>query len=107
MIRFNEKKNLESIILFKSKFETNLFWINSFKSLFDTIVNFKANYLSLDKWAKWYISFIVDLPTAYRGTVKPSDKPYEKIVDFDDDIAVEVLNYRKKLSNFGGKYSLS
>lgn len=66
------------------------------------IINLKENYFSLEKWVKWYISLVVDLPT-YRS-VKQNEKINNRIIDFDDDIALEVLSFRKKLTTFGGKF---
>ena len=64
--------------------------------MFESINNFKENYLSLDKWAKWYISFVVDFPN--RNLKR---NLFDNPIDFDDDIAVEVLTYRKQLTDFG------
>ena len=61
--------------------------------MFESINNFKENYLSLDKWAKWYISFVVDFPN--RNLKR---NLFDNPIDFDDDIAVEVLTYRKQLT---------
>jgi hypothetical protein len=60
--------------------------------------DFKANYLELESWKKWYFSIVLDIPPAYKGSVgKNKNKVY-----YDDDIAVEVLNFRKNLKNFAG-----
>ena len=64
--------------------------------MFESINNFKENYLSLDKWVKWYISFVVDFPN--RNLKR---NLFDIPIDFDDDIAVEVLTYRKQLTDFG------
>ena len=91
------------------------------KSLLDTAIRFKTDYLELASWKKWLFSLVIEHP---KGVIsiraKKADpnlsasekarKLLEKMkkVKYDDDIAIEVLNFRKDLVNYGGKtYKLS
>lgn len=74
-------------------------------SMIDSFYQFKANYLELESWKKWYISFVIDIPAAYKGSKVYFRKRTEnnnKKINHDDDIALEVLSYRKSLTDFGG-----
>ena len=64
------------------------------------IYEFKKNNLEFESWKKWYLSFVIEKPRAYKGAKK------QKQIIFDDDIAVEVLRYRKELTKFAGIFYL-
>jgi hypothetical protein len=66
--------------------------------------DFKRNYFELESWKKWYVSFAVDIPVQFKGSskFKTNSNKNVKQVEYDDDIAVEVLVYRKSLIHFGG-----
>lgn len=73
-------------------------------SLVTTVSNFRTNYLDIESWKKWYISLVLDFPSSFNGhKFRKSKDIKKKVFEFDDDIAVEVLTYRKNLYNFGGK----
>jgi hypothetical protein len=74
---------------------------------------FKTNYLELESWKKWYFSLVIDVPPsaikAKATTKKPNPQGKKELSraergDLDDEIAVEVLKYRKNLNDFAGKH---
>ena len=67
-----------------------------------SVSKFKTDYLELESWKKWYMSLVLDMPAAYSGFRKNKEPKQNKQLEYDDDIAVEVLTYRKSLTNFGG-----
>ena len=84
----------------------------------NSAIQFKTDYLELASWKKWLFSFVIDQPKIYkRGSQMPdvnklaSDKAkvlLEKMkkVKYDDDIAIEVLNFRKSLVEYGGRLAV-
>ena len=92
-------------------------------SVINAVKQFKQDYLELVSWKKWFFSFFIEQPREYKGGRRPqiiypdgkqqnskiaSDKArkllekMKKVKYDDDDLAVEVLNFRKKLVNFAG-----
>lgn len=67
--------------------------------------DFKANYLELESWKKWYINMVVDNPVPFKTSTRgqqPKKSHLSKRGDLNDDVALEVLQYRKNLIDFGG-----
>ena len=80
-----------------------LFILLNIYSLVLSVSKFKTNYLELESWKKWYLNLVLDMPAAYSGSIFRKNKEAKKMdLEYDDDIAVEVLTYRKSLSNFAG-----
>ncbi len=70
--------------------------------------DFKKNHLEIDAWKKWYLDLVLEKPKPYTGAKQnkktASSKGLEthNYVVEEDEIALEVLVYRKKLTEFGG-----
>ncbi|RNA29016.1 F-box only 21 [Brachionus plicatilis] len=58
------------------------------------------SYFELDAWKKWYLSFVLDKPGHFKGPKVFFKKSKHNEKDIEDDIAVEVLKFRKQLVNF-------
>jgi hypothetical protein len=97
-----ESKILFGILFFHLEIKFNINYY-SFLSLVISIEKFKTDYLELESWKKWYLSLVIDRPTSFNGKRLFNRIAKTKKVEYDDDIAVEVLTYRKTLRNFGGK----
>lgn len=54
--------------------------------------------MDLEAWKKWYINLVIDDARSFRET-KYNNRKLQN-VDYDDDIAIEVLTYRKSLVDF-------
>jgi hypothetical protein len=71
------------------------------------MTTFKENFFELNSWKKWYLSFVIDSPAAFYGKKvyfrknKNSQSP-----DEDEEMAMEVFEFRKNLNNFGRKILL-
>lgn len=79
--------------------------------------DFKSNYMSLESWKKWYVSLLtIDSNRANRGKSSSSSSRKQSQgggegesnneetwsgADSDDELAIEVLKYRKALTDFG------
>jgi hypothetical protein len=81
------------------------------KSLVKSIYSFKKNYIELESWKKWYLDLVLDKPVPYkaggggrRGGVGSSLTfgHKQRANNDDDELAVEVLVYRKNLIDFAG-----
>ncbi len=82
------------------------------RSVLESVYQFKSNYFELESWKKWYFSFVVEKPREYNRMARNKGASSSqsrnilsnnmKKVQYDDDIAIEVLNYRKNQKNFGG-----
>lgn len=97
MIQYSKVKPFESKLNLSNKIQAKTFLKLKF-SLVHSMSDFKKNYLEFEPWVDWYFSFVVE-PRDYVRISK------RKPVHYDDDIAVEVLNFRKSLTNFAGKTS--
>ena len=75
------------------------FQYNFFSSLVVSLKNIKQNYFELNAWKKWYLSFFLDNPS-YAKVVHR--KPKQDSSEQDNNVAAEVLTYRKSLTNFAG-----
>ena len=67
------------------------------QNLIQSLYDFKENYLKIEPWRKWYINLVLDKPKAFKGKIK---QPNENNENHNDEIAVEVLVYRKDLKTF-------
>lgn len=74
--------------------------------------DFKTNYLNVESWRKWYVDLVMDETRGRKrwqpGNRKEQDQKKQqaneqllKSVDYDDELALEVLAYRKNLVDFG------
>jgi hypothetical protein len=73
-------------------------------SVIQSMTAFKENFLELNSWKKWYFSFVIDSPSAFYGKkVYFRTKDKKNSLDEDEDMALEVFEFRKNLKNFGRK----
>ena len=69
----------------------------------------KKNF-DLELWRKWYINLVLEKPRTYKRPIKTygdrgadSGSKSRQTADSDDELAIEVLSFRKNLNEFGGK----
>ena len=69
----------------------------------------RNDYLSLEAWKKWYLQFVIDSPAPYDERMYNEKVKKEKkevpTVTFPElqNVAIEVLNFRKEVTNFAGE----
>lgn len=70
------------------------------------MTTFKENFFELNSWKKWYLSFVIDSPSAFYGKkvyFRNKNKKNSESTDEDEEMALEVFEFRKNLKNFGRK----
>ncbi|CAF0951483.1 unnamed protein product [Brachionus calyciflorus] len=68
----------------------------AFQNLMVSVRDFRKNYFTIESWKKWYISFVIENENnLVLRKPKPGDVNYN-----GDDLAIEVLKYRKQSINF-------
>ena len=75
-----------------------------------SLSQFHQNIFRLDAWKKWSLSFVVDMPKAFKKIKPTSWKQKESKQTYTgtqslneaniEELAVEVYNYRKNLIHF-------
>ena len=75
----------------------------------------RTDYFEIESWKKWYLNLVIEdskklLKTAdllrnkkYGATRKSKERERKLVERAPGDVAFEVLEYRKRLVNFGGK----